>query len=35
VAGRRCLNIGGDYDWKRLLLLDTETGAEQWWDFGR
>lgn len=35
VDGRRCLNIGGDYDWKRLLLLDTETGVEQWWDFGR
>jgi predicted phosphohydrolase len=34
VEGRRCLNIGGDYDWKRLLLLDTDTGAEQSWEFG-
>lgn len=35
VQGKRCLNIGGDYDFKRLLLLDTATGAEQWWEFGR
>jgi predicted phosphohydrolase len=35
VEGRRCRNIGGDYDWKRLLLLDTVTGEEQWYDFGR
>ncbi len=35
VRDKRCLNIGGDYDWKRLLLLDTETGAVEWWDFGR
>jgi 3',5'-cyclic AMP phosphodiesterase CpdA len=34
VAGKRCLNIGGDYDWKRLLLLDTGTGEERWWAFG-
>lgn len=34
VAGKRCLNIGGDYHFKRLLLLDTETGEEQWWEFG-
>lgn len=34
VAGKRCLNIGGDYHYKRLLLLDTDTGAEQWWEFG-
>jgi 3',5'-cyclic AMP phosphodiesterase CpdA len=34
VSGKRCINIGGDYDWKRLLLLDTETGEEQWWEFG-
>jgi predicted phosphohydrolase len=33
MAGRRCLNIGGDYDWKRLLLIDTETGQERWWEF--
>jgi 3',5'-cyclic AMP phosphodiesterase CpdA len=35
VDGKRCLNIGGDYDFKRLLLLDTESGAEQWWEFGK
>lgn len=34
VEGKRCINIGGDYEFKRLLLLDTETGTEQWWDFG-
>lgn len=34
VAGKRCLNIGGDYHFKRLLLLDTDTGAEQWWELG-
>jgi 3',5'-cyclic AMP phosphodiesterase CpdA len=34
VAGKRCLNIGGDYHFKRLLLLDTETGEERWWEFG-
>lgn len=34
VGERRCLNIGGDYGWKRLLLLDTETGEERWWEFG-
>jgi 3',5'-cyclic AMP phosphodiesterase CpdA len=33
VRGKRCRNIGGDYAWKRLLLLDTDTGEEQWWDF--
>ena len=33
VDGRRCRNIGGDYDFKRLLLLDTETGEERWWEF--
>lgn len=33
VGGKRCLNIGGDYDWKRLVLLDTETGDEQAWEF--
>jgi predicted phosphohydrolase len=33
VQGRRCRNIGGDYDFKRLLLLDTATGDEQWWEF--
>lgn len=32
---KRCLNIGGDYPWKRLLLLDTETGAVDAWEFGR
>ncbi len=35
VRGRRCLNIGGNYHWKRLLLLDTHTGTERWWEFGR
>lgn len=34
VTGKRCINIGGDYHFKRLLLLDTESGAEQWWEFG-
>jgi hypothetical protein len=33
--GRRCHNIGGDYDWKRLILLDTATGEETFWEFGR
>jgi hypothetical protein len=33
--GRRCHNIGGDYDWKRLMLLDTDTGEESFWEFGR
>ncbi|MFN3651252.1 MAG: metallophosphoesterase [Armatimonadota bacterium] len=33
VAGRRCFNVGGDYDWKRLLLLDTGSGEEQAWEF--
>lgn len=33
--GRRCLNVGGDYGWKRLLLLDTETGEEAEWVSGR
>jgi hypothetical protein len=23
----------GDYHFKRLLLLETTTGAEEWWDF--
>ena len=35
ILGKRCLNIGGDYNWKRLLLLDTATGEEQAWEFGR
>ena len=35
ILGKRCLNIGGDYGWKRLLLLDTVTGEEQSWEFGR
>jgi predicted phosphohydrolase len=35
VGGRQCRNIGGDYGWKRLLLVDTETGEETWWDFGK
>jgi len=34
VQGKRCINIGGDYHFKRLLLLDTDTGMEQWWEFG-
>ncbi len=29
------INIGGDYGWKRLLLLDTDTGERQWWNFGQ
>ncbi|MCC2672418.1 MAG: metallophosphoesterase [Armatimonadetes bacterium] len=33
VAGKRCLNVGGDYGFKRLLLLDTETGSEDAWEF--
>jgi 3',5'-cyclic AMP phosphodiesterase CpdA len=33
VEGKRCINIGGDYDFKRLLLLDTDTGAEEWREF--
>lgn len=33
--GRRCHNIGGDYDWKRLVLLDTDSGHETFWEFGR
>ena len=28
-------NVGGDYAWKRLLLLDTDTGQEIWQEFGR
>lgn len=35
VQGRQCINIGGDYDFKRLVLLDTDTGARQAWEFGR
>lgn len=35
VGGVQCRNLGGDYDWKQLLLLDTRTGTEQWWKFGR
>ncbi len=33
--GRRCHNLGGDYDWKRLALIDTESGEERFWEFGR
>jgi 3',5'-cyclic AMP phosphodiesterase CpdA len=35
VQGRRCWNVGGDYDWKRLLLVDTTTGDAGAWEFGR
>lgn len=35
VAGRHCWNVGGDYDWKRLLLVDTDKGAAEAWEFGR
>ncbi len=35
VAGKRCLNVGGNYGWKRLLLVDTASGEEQAWEFGR
>jgi len=34
AAGKRCLNIGSDYQQKRLLLLDTQTGEETWRQFG-
>jgi predicted phosphohydrolase len=33
VKGRLCRNLGGDYHWKRLLLLDSVSGQEQWWEF--
>jgi len=33
LSGRSCHNLGGDYDFKRLLLLDTDTGDEHWWEF--
>jgi hypothetical protein len=33
VAGKRCLNIGGDYDWKRLAVIDTATGSEETYEF--
>jgi hypothetical protein len=33
VAGRQCLNIGGDYRWKRLLIVDTATGDVEAWEF--
>lgn len=33
VDGRQYRNIGGDYHFKRLLYLDTDTGEEQAWDF--
>lgn len=35
VRGRRCLNIGGDYDFKRLVLIDTDSGTSEAWEFGR
>lgn len=35
VQGRRCINIGGDYDFKRLVLFDTETGDTETFSFGR
>ena len=35
VAGRRCINVGGDYDFKRLVLLDTDSGELKAWEFGR
>lgn len=28
VQGKRCRNVGGDYHWKRLVWLDTETSEE-------
>jgi predicted phosphohydrolase len=34
IEGRRCRNIGSDYDRKRLVLLDTDTADEEWWEFG-
>lgn len=33
--GKRCLNVGGDYPWKRLLLIDTDSGVVEAWEFGR
>lgn len=33
--GKRCYNVGGDYTWKRLLLIDTETGTVDSWEFER
>jgi Icc-related predicted phosphoesterase len=33
VNGKRCLNVGGDYGFKRLLLIDTESGQEEEWEF--
>jgi 3',5'-cyclic AMP phosphodiesterase CpdA len=35
VGPTRALNVGGDYDWKRLLLVDTDTGEETAFIFGR
>ena len=33
VAGRRCINVGGDYDFKRLVLLNPETAELNAWEF--
>lgn len=33
VEGRRCRNVGGDYGWKRLILIDTLTGEEHAQEF--
>lgn len=33
VNGKLCVNVGGDYDFKRLVLLDTETMALESWVF--
>ncbi len=35
LLGKRCLNVGGDYPWKRLVLIDTDTGRVDHWEFGR
>lgn len=33
AEGRLYVNVGGDYDFKRLVLLDTETGSLESWVF--
>ncbi len=35
VGQRVCWNVGGDYPWKRLLLIDTDSGESAAWEFGR
>jgi predicted phosphohydrolase len=33
VAGKRCFNVGGDYDWKALVLLDTTAAVAERMEF--